>query len=543
MGVRLTKERVRVDQVVGEEKTQTVVEGIIRVPAEKPAVLQVISVEADLNNQSLETNILDGKVIVEGSIDVKVMYVAIAPEGRPLQPVHVVDGSVDFSTFAKIPGAKKNMDVRVKAKIEHIQFNVVDNERRQIQVRFILEVFVKVTQRVEIEIVIDAAGPADLQILRKSIRVDDVVGEARAQNIVKSDVDLPPGKPNIEQIIKVEGRVNNATLEVKIIDDKVIIEGDLEVGILYVAAVEEPPLQPVHFAEVTVRFTQFVEIPGAKEGMSKLVRVEVEAIRGRRKDENTITVEAILRIRAKVFETKVLNVIVDLFSPSERLEVEKTLLKVDQVIGEDENQVIVKEDLTIEEAQKPNIEQIFKANCRAEVEEARIIDNKVIVEGTLIIEILYVAAVDTPPLQPVHFLERRVPFTTFVEIPGAKEDMTLDFDVDVEHCSASVTAPNTREFEVRAVLRLTAKVTQMVQLEVVVDVEEPEEEEIPEEEKEKKEQEKPSMTIYIVQRGDTLWKIAKRYNVTIEAIVKANNIANPDSIMPGQQLVIPRRMF
>jgi LysM repeat protein len=543
MGVRLTKERVRVDQVVGEEKTQTVVEGIIRVPTEKPAVLQVISVEADLNNQSLETNILDGKVIVEGSIDVKVMYVAIAPEGRPLQPVHVVDGSVDFSTFAKIPGAKKNMDVRVKAKIEHIQFNVMDNERRQIQVRFILEVFVKVTQRVEIEIVIDATGPADLQILRKSIRVDDVVGEAKAQNIVKSDVDLPPGKPNIEQIIKVEGRVNNATLEVKIIDDKVIIEGDLEVGILYVAAVEEPPLQPVHFAEVTVRFTQFVEIPGAKEGMSKLVRVEVEAIRGRRKDENTITVEAILQIRAKVFETKVLNVIVDLFSPSERLEVEKTLLKVDQVIGEDENQVIVKEDLTIEEAQKPNIEQIFKANCRAEVEEARIIDNKVIVEGTLIIEILYVAAVDTPPLQPVHFLERRVPFTTFVEIPGAKEDMTLDFDVDVEHCSASVTAPNTREFEVRAVLRLTAKVTQMVQLEVVVDVEEPEEEEIPEEEKEKKEQEKPSMTIYIVQRGDTLWKIAKRYNVTIEAIVKANNIANPDSIMPGQQLVIPRRMF
>jgi spore coat assembly protein SafA len=45
--------------------------------------------------------------------------------------------------------------------------------------------------------------------------------------------------------------------------------------------------------------------------------------------------------------------------------------------------------------------------------------------------------------------------------------------------------------------------------------------------------------IYIVQRGDTLWKIAKRYNTTIDAIVRANNIKNPDLIVPGQKLIIP----
>jgi spore coat assembly protein SafA len=132
-----------------------------------------------------------------------------------------------------------------------------------------------------------------------------------------------------------------------------------------------------------------------------------------------------------------------------------------------------------------------------------------------------------------------------VEIPGAKENMTLDFDVNVEHVSSKVDPNDPRRFEVRAVLGLRAKVTQMVQIEVVVNVVEPEEEEKEEEkkEKEKKEEEKPSMTIYIVQRGDTLWNIAKRYNVTVDSIVKANNIANPDSIMPGQQLIIPRRMM
>lgn len=543
MGVQLTKELVRVDQVVGEDKAQSVVEGIITLPNGKPDIQQVISVDATLNTESLETDIIENKVIVEGKIDVNAMYVGAVPEGT--QPVHFVEGTVDFSFFVKIPGAKKNMDVRVKAKIEHIQFSFDPNRPREIKVRIIVEFFVKVTKRVEIEIVVDATGPADLQVLKKSLRIEDVVGEASAQNIVKSDVSVPDNKPDILEIIKVEGKARET--ETKIIDDKIIIEGVLEVSVLYAASVPAGEFQqPVHFMEVEVPFTQFVEILGAKEGMAKLVKVEVEHIRGRRKDARTVTVEAILKIKAKVFETKILNVVVDIFSPSEKLEVEKTLLKVDQVIGEAENEIVVKEVLTVPD-EKPPIEQIYRTKAKATVTESRIIDDKVIVEGTLTLETLYVAdvtGIPGAPLQPLHFMEHEVPFTTFVEIPGAKENMTLDFDVNVEHVSSKVDPNDPRRFEVRAVLGLRAKVTQMVQIEVVVNVVEPEEEEKEEEkkEKEKKEEEKPSMTIYIVQKGDTLWNIAKRYNVTVDSIVKANNIANPDSIMPGQQLVIPRRM-
>ena len=545
MGVQLTKELVRVDQVVGEDKTQAVVEGTITLPSGKPDIQQVIShVHATLDTESLTTDIIENKVIVEGKIDVNAMYVGSVPEGT--QPVHFVEGTVDFSFFVKIPGAKKDMDVRVKARIEHVQSSFDPNRPREIKVRIIVEFFVKVTRRVKIEIVVDATGPEDLQVLKKSLRVDDVVGEARAQNIVKSDVSVPEAKPDILDIIRVEGKAREP--ETKIIDDKIIIEGVLEVSVLYVAAVPEgTPQQPVHFMEAEVPFTQFVEIPGAREDMTKLVKVEVEHIRGRRKDNRTVTVEAILKIKAKVFETKVLDVVVDVFSPSEKLEVEKTLLKVDQVIGEDENEIVVKDVLNVP-TEKPPIEQIYRTRAKAEVTESSIIDDKVIVEGVLTLDTLYVAdvtGIPGAPLQPLHFMEHEIPFTTFVEIPGAREDMTLDFDVDVEHVSSKVDPNDNRKFEVRVVIRLRAKVTKMVQLEVVVNVIEPEEEEKEEEkeEKEKKEEEKPSMTIYIVQRGDTLWNIAKRYNVTVDSIVKANNIANPDSIMPGQQLVIPRRMM
>lgn len=44
---------------------------------------------------------------------------------------------------------------------------------------------------------------------------------------------------------------------------------------------------------------------------------------------------------------------------------------------------------------------------------------------------------------------------------------------------------------------------------------------------------------YTVKPGDTLWHIAQRYGVTVNDLVAANNIPNPNLIHPGQVLTIP----
>ena len=49
----------------------------------------------------------------------------------------------------------------------------------------------------------------------------------------------------------------------------------------------------------------------------------------------------------------------------------------------------------------------------------------------------------------------------------------------------------------------------------------------------------PGATVYIVRRGDTLYSIARRYHTTVAAIAWANGIANPHRIWVGQRLIIP----
>ncbi|MDE0195190.1 MAG: LysM domain-containing protein [bacterium] len=45
--------------------------------------------------------------------------------------------------------------------------------------------------------------------------------------------------------------------------------------------------------------------------------------------------------------------------------------------------------------------------------------------------------------------------------------------------------------------------------------------------------------LYTVQAGDTLFSVAQRFGVSLDDVIEANNISNPDVIYEGDTLTIP----
>ena len=46
------------------------------------------------------------------------------------------------------------------------------------------------------------------------------------------------------------------------------------------------------------------------------------------------------------------------------------------------------------------------------------------------------------------------------------------------------------------------------------------------------------MFVHVVKRGDTIWSIARRYNVSPQRIISDNAIPNPQNLVLGQALLI-----
>jgi len=53
-------------------------------------------------------------------------------------------------------------------------------------------------------------------------------------------------------------------------------------------------------------------------------------------------------------------------------------------------------------------------------------------------------------------------------------------------------------------------------------------------------EEEVSSKIYVVEVGDSLWKIAQKFGTTAEKIIALNELADPRLIKPGQKLIIPQ---
>ena len=110
-----------------------------------------------------------------------------------------------------------------------------------------------------------------------------------------------------------------------------------------------------------------------------------------------------------------------------------------------------------------------------EITRADILDGKIILEGVLVLQIIYVAAEED---QPVHHAHVEIPFTSFVDMPGAYPGMNVlvrprvEF-VTVQFLHVGVTPPpdvGTRSLVVDAIIEVFVKVTKTVQKHVVIDV-------------------------------------------------------------------------
>ena len=176
----------------------------------------------------------------------------------------------------------------------------------------------------------------------------------------------------------------------------------------------------------------------------------------------------------------------------------------------------------------PQIMEICDVKAVPVLTDFGVYEDRAVVEGVLSIQALYLT---TDSEEPMYLYKDEIPFRHSVQLPDGGQPVDLDVDLYLEDLQYRVLDADL--FEIRAKIRADMDVSSTLEKEVLLDVEEVEP---------AQEREQPSIVVYFIQPGDNLWKIAKRFNTTIEELVKANNIEDPENLVPGDRLIITRML-
>lgn len=519
MSLELVKESIKINQIVGEDSTQAVIESDIIVPDAKPDVARILLLDGDVHFNRLET--VQDKVIVEGVIRYNIIYVSDEDEAS----IKSINTAVNFSEDLNIAGTRQGMDCKVKCDVEHIQHEILNS--RKISTQAIIRLNGRVVNEIDKQIVNDLAGVNNVQILRKDFDINCYVGRGESVTSVSESMEVPAGKPSIRELLRTDIKIGNR--EYRITDNKIIAEGELNVSTLYIGDDESGSMQSM---EHSIPFTQFVDLPGINE--DGRVELDYDIIDSSFEPEEDsdgelrfLKGEIELNIKAEGYARRVVGIIEDAFSPRSKMDIEKQPFIVEEFIGESKSQLILKDSLVLDD-ESPEISEVFNMLAKPVLSEYRVEGNKVVMEGVVKNSVLYLADNDE---NPVFSYEQEIPFRHTVELEGLTSDMSCKISLDIEHCNYSMISA--REVETRLILDVNTGAINRVSIPVIEKiVESPIDD--------KRFESQPSITIYFAQPGDTLWKIAKRYYSTLDDIRKLNNL-DDDTIKPGQQILIPRK--
>jgi len=517
MGIELLKENIDYNQIIGQNTSDTVVKEEYIIPDTQPDVKKILIVDA--KPSVTNTDIMQDKVYIEGNIDFNVLYLGSGDENSQVCGVAYTS---KFSNYVDVLGSEHDMLCSAKAYVEHMNCNIV-NERK-ISVEGIIQVSTAVEKPCKIQMVSDVLGTGDIQFLRKQSKLDKLVNKSSMDLVGKSSITIPMDKAQIDEVLKYDTNIHKK--QIKILEGKVQVEAFVNVGVLY----RDKESREINFVNDDIMVTGEEDIETADPSMDYNVDFEVGASELNLKEDDLgekriINSDILIKCDVELIKKEDANIIDDAYSPQSNLNLERQSYDVNMVYGHGFSETIVKENLEIEEG-SPAPSEVLMCSGNANITDQKLVENKVALEGVVNSSVIYKTS-DTDKY--VYALNEEIPFSCSVDIPGSKIDMMCNSKAWIENIEAAVEA-NT--ILVKAVISLESRVFNTEHKEFIVNV-------IPVEGSAPKK--RASITIYVVQKGDSLWKIAKRYCTTVENIVKANSMENSDEVLAGQKLLIPGR--
>ena len=504
--LNVAKENLCINKIVAHKKEIIIVEGDMIVPDAKPDILNTISTSGVVGIYKKELQ--EEKIRVDGSINTYIMYLPDQSE----EGVRGLNTTLDFSEVINIPNCNSEMQAKVTTSVKSIECKVING--RKLGIKATLEIDITVLQKEEIEIVNDITESSDIQILKDIVNVNSLVGTGETKLFAKDTIQID----NIDLLAEIlKLNVNITDRDIKISYNKILTKSEVEVKIMYLT--EDNIINQITYKIPTVGF---IDIQNISEENICDVNYEIKNIivKPNPQEEHSIYVEIEIDVICNVYEEKQINLIKDMYSPSQNLNMQKQQILTmcdKQTRNETKN---INEVVNLGEIRGLSL---IDVDTNIEFSKENKINSKILYEGEAKLRFIF-----TNSATQVIIKEASIPFDYVINDLINGEEINTNNEIEIK--SQDFIIKNDEEINANINLGIRTDMYRNSSMELISEISE---------EGEREEQDY-SLIIYIVKKGDTLWNIAKKFGSTVDDIARANGIEDENLIMPGEKLYIPK---
>lgn len=508
MEQKIIKTPVYVSEIIFEQSAEQPIDVDFSLPDYCPDILKILKCRGV---SRISSRTISGRTVtVEGCITVTCIYTD--DRNRICAYEYQYPFSKSFETDIECDGA----EIVCRSRCDYINCRAVTN--RKIDIHGAAGITVILKKRKCTEIISDYDEPTT-ELRRGKAPATSPIGRNEKYIIIEEEIECGNGQPPIRSIIRYDA--NAAVRECKILAGKVMVKGELVIGILYCG--EEGAPQTVRS---TLPFSQLLEIDEINEGCecescAEIAYIDIKPRFSGDGDEKSFRLNAKILISSEAYCNNDIDIITDAYSRKYEAEITKCEIDFERICRTISETFSCKKTLDFPEK---SLCEICDIRCDAERRSVSFENGMLCVGGTLI---ACVIAKDCDGV--ANYYEKPIDFDYKVQIDNSNETLHCDPQITVLSCGYTLNGDSS--MEIRCELCIGAAVYESRRMPLIVGI--------------KTDEKRPilhchdsAMTIFFADGGENVWDIARKYGASVEEIKKINDITN-DTLEAACMLLVP----
>lgn len=514
--MNLIKKNIHMDCLKSRASNQITLEEDFNLPDVKPDMDKIIFKHGDVKIEDVKTS--GDHVNVKGKLLASVLYASTDP-GEQLAKV---EKEIPFEETVFLEGVESGDNVDYYYDIEDFSVSTINS--RKASVRSIIGLKLSVRELYDEEAATELYGDEEAEYRKKYLDIAEIAICKKDIYRIRDEIEFPAGMPNIARIIWSSIRIGN--LEFKALEGKISVQGELLVFFLFEGEGEE---RPIRFYETTVPFNGVIECSDCKETMIPDITWQVSQKEYEVKpdfdgEERVVALEFVLDLNIKMYQEEQVEILSDVYGVTKEITAVTSPGTFKSLLVKNEGKCRVAGKLKIQSG-AGKILQLMHSEAEAVLDETKVVEDGLEMNGTLLVKCLYITGNDE---MPYYALEGMLPFSYVMDVNGITPNCTSNVSVAVEQLN--ITMLDSEELDVKAVVRVQGAVFCEHTEEMIKDIQ-------VQQLDMNKIKSLPSMAIYVAKKGDSLWQIGKKYFVSVKRIKELNGLSQ-DELREGDKILI-----